>query len=228
MSKTYAIKEIFGPTIQGEGYLAGTPCYFIRFAGCNMWDGRIETRAASNCPYCDTDFFKGDKLTASDIVNKLKSLSFDTKDISWIIITGGEPLLQLDEALVNSLHNEGYRVQVETNGTINPDEDLMWEIDSISMSPKVSLSEIKLKECNSLKILFPHPNPNITPEAFAEYPADDYYIQPVDVFDFGEGYTIERYQEESRENLDIAIKKVQQLGDPWKLGMQLHKVIGVR
>ena len=228
MSNTYKIREIFGPTIQGEGQLTGAPCYFIRFAGCNMWNGRIKDRANSNCPYCDTDFLDGEKMTIRDIIDKLKGLSFETRDIAWVIISGGEPLLQLDVELVDALHNEGYAVQVETNGTIAMKADLEDDIDSVSMSPKLPIDETKIEYCDSLKVLYPHPNPEITPENFAEFPAGDYFVQPIDILEFGEGFTIERFHEECKENLRKSINKVQQLGTPWKLGMQMHKVIDVQ
>ena len=109
---TYRVKEIFGPTLQGEGLHAGMPCVFLRLTGCNAWDGRPETRAASACPYCDTDFRGGEALDVSTIMDRLAAL---TPKTNGCVLTGGEPLLQADEALLSALGKAfawvGYRLR---------------------------------------------------------------------------------------------------------------------
>jgi len=111
--KTYMIKQIFGPTIQGEGSASGTVVCFVRFTGCNQWDGRPETKAASSCPFCDTDFRGGARMTAGEIVARVKLLS---KNVVDVVLSGGEPALQADEALVSEFQLNGYTVHIEIIG----------------------------------------------------------------------------------------------------------------
>jgi 7-carboxy-7-deazaguanine synthase len=113
---TYQVKSIFGPTLQGEGPHAGAPCLFVRLAGCNAWDGRAETRAASACPYCDTDFRGGDRLELAEILRRLDSLRPAAPELGCVL-SGGEPLLQADESLLTALGARFAWVDVETNGT---------------------------------------------------------------------------------------------------------------
>lgn len=119
---TYRVKTIFGPTLQGEGLHAGMPCVFLRLAGCNAWDGRPATRAASACPYCDTDFLGGDAMTLADIFQRLSALTGPGQAATGrrhfgCVLSGGEPLLQADRALLEALGAEFPWVDVETNGT---------------------------------------------------------------------------------------------------------------
>jgi 7-carboxy-7-deazaguanine synthase len=210
--KTYLIKNIFGPTIQGEGALVGSVVAFVRFSGCNMWDGRAETKAASACPYCDTDFRGGERLTAAQIVERLKALL----PYGWVVLSGGEPLLQLDLDLVFALKDAGYILALETNGTLDTPLALHREIGHVTMSPKVPREQIHMFSADEIKVLYPHPNPLITPEHFNDYPADHKFIQPVN--------------DESSindENMAKALAKVLELGGPWRLSLQIHKILGV-
>ena len=116
----YRVKEIFGPTLQGEGLHAGWPCVFLRLSGCNAWDGRPETRAASACPYCDTDFRGGDQLACGEIIDRLLQQTGDPQaqpERLGCVLTGGEPLLQADAELLQALVDHFAWVDIETNGT---------------------------------------------------------------------------------------------------------------
>lgn len=212
-ARRYTVKEIFGPTVQGEGGMTGVPCHFVRLAGCNMWDGRMETRAASLCPFCDTDFFKGDKMTAQDIVRKLRPLG----RMNWVTISGGEPALQLasHNELLPHLHAAGYLVAVETNGTINP---ATWAplVQHLTLSPKLPPQDILVRWCQTLKVLWPHPNPEITPLAYDFVDAEQRFIQPITADD----------PSVTEANMQSAIAWL--LKHPaWRLSVQLHKLIGV-
>ena len=127
--RKYSVHKIFGPTIQGEGGMTGTVCHFLRLSGCNMWDGRPETRASSRCPFCDTDFFSHTLLTAPEIVARLLELG----RVNWVTVSGGEPALQLDRELVDCLHGAGLKVAVETNGT----RPIKAPVDYLTLSPKL-------------------------------------------------------------------------------------------
>lgn len=211
--KRYAIKELFGPTIQGEAAMAGTPCRFIRFSGCNMWDGRLETRAASQCPYCDTDFFGGTLMTASEIVRGLWHLV--GSQTRWVWISGGEPMLQLDRNLLMTLHDEGYLMGVETNGTQSM-HGVAHLFDHITVSPKVPWDQLRVRSAHTLKLLYPHPNPLITPEAMQDFTADAKYLQPIDTFT----------ENGNQANLQATIAKLHTLVG-WRLSLQTHKYLGL-
>lgn len=214
--RKYAVKKIFGPTLQGEGTLNGSVTVFLRLSGCNMWDGRAETRAASQCPYCDTDFFGGDKMDAGEILDAIRALA---PPPTWVTISGGEPLLQLDDNLLATLKMEGYRTAIETNGTVSLHPRCVRLVDHVTCSPKVPRAEMKLKRCDDLKLLFPHPNPAITPKAFADFPAKERYLQPVN--------------DDETVNIGNTKKCIQRIYDEnlirieWKLSLQTHKVLGL-
>lgn len=214
-TKTYSIKEIFGPTIQGEGGMTGVVTHFIRFAGCNMWNGHPGTRASSRCPYCDTDFLNGKKMTIAEIIAEIRALPI----CLWVTVSGGEPMLQFDAELCKAIQAEGYLVAVETNGT----KHIKFPIDHITVSPKVPMDAISQHWANTLKLLYPHPDPDMNLESFASFVALDRYIQPIiDVPMFGDDPTI--YQE----NLKQTLQKVYEGKGKWKLSPQVHKILGVR
>lgn len=214
-TKTYLIKEIFGPTIQGEGGMTGTVTHFIRFAGCNMWSGRPEDREKSRCPYCDTDFFGGERFTAQEIIDTLRQLP----KAKWVTISGGEPMLQFDKELCQMLQAEGWLVAIETNGT----KAIEFPIDHITVSPKVPMIALGQHWANTLKVLYPHPDPDMTLESFDAYVALDRYIQPIiDVPMFGDDPTI------YKTNLEKTLQKVYEKEGRWKLSPQVHKILGVR
>lgn len=206
--RKYTVHNLFGPTLQGEGAMTGTVCHFIRLSGCNMWDGRPETRADSLCPFCDTDFLKGTKMTALEIVKGLRKLG----KVNWVTISGGEPALQLDSELVNTLQRYNYKVAIETNGT----KPINVKVDHLTMSPKLPADQIVVLECDSLKLLYPHPNPEIRPENFEHIKAASKFLQPIDYED----------KEKNERITQATIKKLYELPD-WKLSPQVHKFLGV-
>lgn len=159
-NKKYAIAEIFH-TLQGEGHHAGTVAVFIRFAGCNMWSGEVADRERdaqrneAQCPrWCDTDFRVRERLTGAEILERVGKLP----GAKMVVLTGGEPLLQLDYALIEGLYRLFGLVAVETNGTLTPpanSRSMLW----LTMSPKVAPAEIKLRNPNEIKVVFPDYNP---------------------------------------------------------------------
>lgn len=209
--KTYVVKEIFGPTLQGEGSLTGHVTWFVRFAGCNMWDGRPETRAASQCPYCDTDFFGGTKMTVDEIESKLRSLGW-TED-GLITLSGGEPLLQVDRAFMDGMLWS--RLAIETNGTVAMSDTMFNLFECVVLSPKMRRSALKLHRAHDLKVLYPHPDPLISPKLFEDFPAENRYVQPVNFDD-------DLNQDNVAKAVEFCLKN-----PTWKLSLQLHKVLRI-
>ena len=150
--RTYQVKEIFGPTLQGEGLHAGMPCLFVRLAVCNAWDGRTETRATSACPYCDTDFRGGNAMDGAQILAQLQTLHPVTASMGCVL-TGGEPLLQADSDLINALGKSFAWVDIETNGTraCPPRPPNVF----ISCSPKFITNQPIVIEPDWWKVLIP-------------------------------------------------------------------------
>tara|TARA_B100001123_G_scaffold447956_1_gene607232 strand:- start:2063 stop:2701 length:639 start_codon:yes stop_codon:yes gene_type:complete len=210
----YSIKEIYY-TLQGEGAHTGRPAVFLRFAGCNLWTGREEDRHKAVCQFCDTDFVGtdgpgGGRFPDSEslalAVNQVWSDHTETDDNRYVVCTGGEPLLQLDKAAIDSLHAEGFLVAVETNGTQDPPPGLDW----ICMSPK-ALAPVKLMKGNELKLVFPQEQ--AMPDQFENMEFDHYFLQPMD-------------GPELEENTAAAIAYCLRF-PKWRLSVQTHKVIGV-
>src|ERR1700681_1256087 len=174
---TYTVKEIFY-TLQGEGAQTGTAAGFCRFSGCNLWSGREEDRSRAVCRFCDTDFVgtgpDGGKFSSA---NELA----DAIDRSWsggalrkyVVCTGGEPLLQLDEALIAALHERGFEVAVETNGTRPAPTSLDW----ICVSPKAGAPFVQTSG-SELKLVYPQEN--APPEKYAELDFRHFFLQPMD------------------------------------------------
>jgi len=215
--RRYGIHSIFGPTIQGEGAMSGVTCIFIRFTGCNMWDGRPETRETSICPFCDTDFLKGTMLTIPQIVATIQDLR--SPGTGWIWISGGEPSMQLDKPLVLALKQQGFMIGVETNGTRQFKDGTLSNVDHLVMSPKLPAEQIEQRWCNSLKVLYPHPNPLIQPEHFLDIRCDSRWLQAIEA----------DTKEESIQNMNATINRLYELprAHKWKLSVQTHKTIGV-
>jgi 7-carboxy-7-deazaguanine synthase len=214
----YTVKSVFGATVQGEGGMTGVPCYFVRLAGCNMWDGRPETQAASECPFCDTDFYKGDKMTAFEIVEQIKNLPGRAK---WVTLSGGEPALQLakDDSLIAALHEAGYLIAIETNGTV----ELPDGFDHVTLSPKQPPENTVVTSCDTLKVLYPHPNPLIRPHAYDHIAAGERYIQPIEPpVSLGEPL----HEDLWRSNTTAVLEWLYTEPD-WKLSAQVHKYLGV-
>jgi 7-carboxy-7-deazaguanine synthase len=170
----YKIKEIF-LSIQGEGTYTGMAVIFLRFAGCNRWSGRDSDKEKSICNFCDTDFTGGDSLTDQEIINRLRLRSSVVRDV---VLTGGEPMLQVDEKLLNSLIMAGFRIHLETNGC-KPLKELQKFFFHISMSPKQTREETLLEKSNDIKILYPWIKEGIDLKSFEDFPHKQAFIQPL-------------------------------------------------
>lgn len=210
---TYSVKEIFY-TLQGEGANAGRPAVFCRFAGCNLWSGREEDRASAICRFCDTDFVgtdgtAGGKFTTAEALVDVVEAHWPSADRAhrFIVITGGEPLLQLDAALLDALHARGFRVAVETNGTVAPPAGIDW----LCVSPKLG-SELVVRAGQELKLVYPQPGGD--PAQFAALAFENFYLQPMDGPD-------------QAANTQAAIAYCQ-AHPRWNLSVQTHKLIGIR
>jgi len=208
---TYAVKECF-LTLQGEGVQAGSRAVFLRFAGCNLWSGREQDRASAQCNFCDTDFVGtdgegGGKFTSAEaLANHVEALWGEGRDGRLVVITGGEPMLQLDERLVDALRKRGFRVAVETNGTLPAVAGLDW----ICVSPKAG-SKVVQREGNELKLVWPQEN--IDPAELESWSFDHFLVQPMDC-------------EEREAALKAAIALAMER-PKWRLSLQAHKVVGL-
>lgn len=206
---SYAVKEIF-VTLQGEGMQSGRRAVFLRFAGCNLWSGREEDRADALCRFCDTDFVGldgalGGRYEADDLADQVETLWGDVPN-RLVVVTGGEPLLQLDSNLIDALHDRGFSIAVETNGTIAAPEGIDW----LCVSPK-GRSQVVQRAGNELKLVWPQTD--VDPRIFSGWAFDHFLIQPKDCAD----------QEQA---LAAAIDFVM-LNPGWRLSLQSHKVIGL-
>jgi 7-carboxy-7-deazaguanine synthase len=211
---TYAVKEIFY-TLQGEGANAGRPAVFCRFAGCNLWSGRERDRAGAVCTFCDTDFVGTDGpdggkfATAAELAAAVSERwpRVNGRSRPLVVCTGGEPLLQMDGALVDALHEAGFEIAVETNGTLEPPAGIDW----ICVSPKAGSTTVLLRG-DELKLVYPQAE--APPERFAGADFEHFYLQPMD------GPEIEA-------NIASAIAYC--LAHPqWRLSLQTHKITGIR
>jgi 7-carboxy-7-deazaguanine synthase (Cx14CxxC type) len=208
---TYAVKECF-LTLQGEGVQAGARAVFLRFAGCNLWSGREQDRAAAQCNFCDTDFvgtdgegggkFKG----AAELAAHVEALWGAGMDERLVVITGGEPMLQLDPELIDALHARGFRVAVETNGTLPAAEGIDW----VCVSPKAG-TDVVQRSGDELKLVWPQAG--IDPAELESWAFDHFLVQPMDC-------------EERKEALQAAIKLAMDR-PKWRLTLQAHKVVGL-
>ena len=208
---TYRIKEIFF-TQQGEGKNTGKDFIFVRFSGCNLWSGKEKNRASAICSFCDTDFYgtdgiNGGKYLAKDLIEKIKSLWISADNQIRVVLTGGEPLLQVDKGLINALKTENIYIAVETNGTLEAPEGIDW----ICMSPKAN-TEIKLRKGSEVKVVYPQKNLN--PDNFNVLDFKNFYIQPMD-------------SENYEDNVSQSVKYCMQ-NPNWKLSLQTHKILGIR
>ena len=207
---SYAVKEIY-LTVQGEGAQAGRVAVFLRFAGCNLWSGREQDRSKAVCSFCDTDFIgtdgeNGGRYTAVELADKCASLWPESPGLRWVICTGGEPLLQLDDPLIRALKRRGFHVAVETNGTIAAPDGLDW----ICVSPKADAPLVQLSG-DELKLVFPQAENR--PEQFGHLDFQHFYLQPLD-------------DAQQAANTEAAFQYC--LAHPqWRLSVQAHKYIGV-
>tara|TARA_B100001540_G_scaffold200029_1_gene176211 strand:- start:191 stop:823 length:633 start_codon:yes stop_codon:yes gene_type:complete len=207
----YSVKEIYY-TLQGEGYHTGRPAVFIRFSGCNLWTGHEKDRSGAICNWCDTDFvgtngINGGKFSAEEITNIINSLwKGNVQTEPYVICTGGEPLLQMDESLIKAIHKAGFEIGLETNGTMIPPDGIDW----ICVSPKAN-ADLVLKNGNELKVVYPQCGMN--PRIHEKLKFDHFYIQPMDGID-------------QKNNIKRSEKFV--LDHPkWKLSLQTHKILGI-
>jgi len=205
---TYAVKEIYY-TLQGEGANTGRPAVFLRFAGCNLWTGREEDRSSAICQFCDTDFVGGRKYSSpGQLAEEVASQWFGNgTSRRFVVVTGGEPLLQLDTPLIDALHALGFEIAIETNGTIAAPEGLDW----ICVSPKAG-TVIKQRTGSELKLVYPQQG--ITPAELERLKFKHFFLQPMD------GPNVE-------ENTELAARYC--LEHPrWRLSLQTHKLLGIR
>jgi 7-carboxy-7-deazaguanine synthase (Cx14CxxC type) len=207
---TYSVKEIFY-TVQGEGARSGRPAVFLRFAGCNLWTGLEKDRTAAVCKFCDTDFAGtdgegGGKFTDAQSLARAVLAAWPGGGRRYVVCTGGEPLLQLDEALIAALHARGFEVAVETNGTLPPPQGIDW----ICVSPKAD-SQQKLTQGDELKLVYPQANGQ--PEKYAGQAFNHFFLQPMD----GPQRDLHTRQASAycRDHLQ------------WRLSLQTHKLLGI-
>ncbi len=207
----YTVKEIYF-TLQGEGAQTGRPAVFCRFAGCNLWSGREQDRAAAVCPFCDTDFvgtdgpgggrFKDDRALAVACARAWQGADADR----LVVLTGGEPMLQVDAGLIDALHAEGFRIAIETNGT----QAVPRAIDWICVSPKAGAQVVQTSG-EELKLVYPQAG--IAPEDFEAFDFRHFFLQPMD-------------GAARKANTEAAISFC--LNNPrWKLSLQTHKMVGI-
>jgi 7-carboxy-7-deazaguanine synthase (Cx14CxxC type) len=207
----YQVKEIFY-TLQGEGANAGTPAVFCRFAGCNLWSGREADRAAAQCRFCDTDFVGTDGpgggkfATADDLARACRSACTARQGPVLVVLTGGEPMLQVDQPLIEALHARGFSIAIETNGTIAVPDDIDW----ICVSPKAG-TELVQTWGDELKLVFPQAG--LDPADLLPLEFEHRFLQPMD-------------GPERALNTQSAIDYCK-ANPPWRLSVQTHKVLGI-
>ena len=208
---SYAVKEIF-LTLQGEGAHAGRAAVFCRFSGCNLWSGREQDRATATCRFCDTDFvgtdgtLGGRYASARELADTIAAQWTGAGVNRYVVLTGGEPLLQVDAALIDALHGRGFSIGAETNGTIEPPDGM----DCICVSPKAG-AELTIRRGHELKLIYPQAD--AAPEAFVDLAFERFSLQPMDGPD-----------REAATRAAIAYC----LDHPrWRLSLQTHKYLGI-
>lgn len=210
---TYQVKEIYY-TLQGEGARTGRAAVFLRFAGCNLWTGHERDRTNAVCRFCDTDFVgtdgpSGGKFFAADALALAVAAQWPSGSEAqpYVVCTGGEPLLQLDDALVAALHAKGFEIAIETNGTLLPPRGIEW----ICVSPKAG-AELELTSAQELKLVYPQDG--APPERYADLLFDQFFLQPMDG--------------PQREANTLAATEYCLAHPQWRLSLQTHKLIGIR
>ena len=208
---SYSVKELF-LTLQGEGAQTGSRAVFCRFAGCNLWTGREADRAKAICQFCDTDFVGtdgegGGKFASADALAEAILAAWGPAQVNRLVVcTGGEPLLQLDTPLIDALHDRGFRIAVESNGTVPAPEGIDW----LCISPKAGAETVQ-RSGDELKLVFPQPA--LMPDAVAGWDFKHHFVQPMD-------------GPAQRENIAAAIQWC--LENPgWRLSLQTHKLTGI-
>lgn len=209
---SYAVKEIF-LTLQGEGAHAGRTAVFCRFSGCNLWTGREQDRATAVCKFCDTDFvgtdgtLGGRYANADDLASAIAAQWEGPQSHRYTVLTGGEPLLQVDTALIDALHARGFTIAIETNGTIEPPAGIDW----ICVSPKAG-SELVIRKGHELKLVYPQAEN--APENFAGLEFERFSLQPMDGPDIAQS---------TQAAIAYCLRHPQ-----WRLSVQTHKTLGIR
>ncbi len=205
----YSIKEIY-KTIQGEGAQSGQSAVFVRFSGCNLWSGKEKHRDNAICKFCDTEFVgtdgvNGGKYSIETLITKIQEL-WDSEEEAYVVFTGGEPMLQLDQKLITACKEVNFITAIETNGTIKIDFDIDW----ICVSPKAG-SELLVNKGNELKVVYPQDKFDL--KSFETLSFDHFFLQPMD-------------SKDKINNTENAIKFC--LKNPkWKLSIQQHKILGI-
>jgi 7-carboxy-7-deazaguanine synthase len=210
---SYAVKEIFY-TLQGEGANTGRPAVFCRFAGCNLWTGREQDRETAICQFCDTDFVGtdgpgGGRFPTAEALTRAIAEAWPTEspDRRFVVCTGGEPLLQLDSRLIDALHQAGFEIAVETNGTLRPPGGLDW----LCVSPKAG-TELVIRSGDELKLVFPQQGAD--PAEFENLGFHHFFLQPMDGPD--------------RDANTAAALQYCLTHPRWRLSLQTHKLLGIR
>lgn len=216
----YTVKELF-PTLQGEGAQAGRAAVFCRFTGCNLWNGREEDRQTAICQFCDTDFvgsdgFGGGKFQTAQALADAIELSWKSTSAGpqqrYVVFTGGEPLLQIDQDLIEAVHAKGFSIAIETNGTIKVPKGIDW----VCVSPKAGADLIVL-QADEIKLVIPQAGHDALEILLARFEKMDYrnrFLQAMD------GPNL-------KDNIQLAVQLCQKR-PLWRLSVQTHKVIGIR
>ncbi|MCZ6918307.1 MAG: 7-carboxy-7-deazaguanine synthase [Gemmatimonadetes bacterium] len=211
---TYSVKEIYY-TLQGEGFHTGRPAVFLRFSGCNLWSGLEFDRATATCNFCDTDFVGtdgpgGGRFTTTVALAERVRRIWDENDTTdpnpFTVLTGGEPLLQLDEPLIGALHDAGLEIAIETNGTLEAPDEIDW----VCVSPKAE-AEFAQRSGDEIKIVFPQER--IDPADFTALDFDHFFLQPMDGTDL------------TRNTEDVVAYC--EVHPQWKVSLQTHKILGL-
>ncbi|MBQ0770791.1 MAG: 7-carboxy-7-deazaguanine synthase [Sphingomonadales bacterium] len=212
---SYAVKEIF-LTLQGEGVHAGRRAVFVRFTGCNLWSGLERDRAKAICQFCDTDFVGMDGegggrfATADNLVKAVAETWGSDRDSRFVVLTGGEPMLQVDKALIDALHAEGFFIAIESNGTLVVPRTIDW----ICISPKAQSDTVQ-RSGDELKLVWPQDDSNW--QAMQSWDFSNLLLQPKDAI---------ADPAASQANLEQAIAFVQ-AHPKWRLSLQNHKILGL-
>ncbi len=209
---SYAVKEMF-LTLQGEGVNAGRRAVFVRFAGCNLWSGREQDRATAVCKFCDTEFVGTDGLgggkfaDAQALAAAVAGFWGDGTNDRFVVLTGGEPMLQIDDAIVDALHGQGFRIAMESNGTIRAHPGIDW----VCISPKAG-SIVVQRTGDELKLVWPQPGTDI--DDVETWAFANFLLQPLD----------DPQADANREAcVDLVMQRPQ-----WRLSLQTHKLLGLR
>jgi 7-carboxy-7-deazaguanine synthase (Cx14CxxC type) len=202
--RTYSLSEMFA-SIQGEGFWAGRRAVFVRLAHCNLWSGREADRASATCRFCDTDFAPRSRMTAIEICREAAALWGDGRDGRFVVLTGGEPSLQVDHALVAMLKRHGFEAAMETNGTRRPPALVDW----ITVSPKAGAA-LAVDSGDELKVVWPQEGLDM--DGLAALPFAHRFVQPMAGAEGSEAACLEMVRADPR----------------WRLSLQVHKILGLR